>query len=175
MNQKPDKLIPALYGGVIMALISAIPFINFINCLCCAGVMLGGFFAVFFYKNNFTPDTPPYTSGECMGVGALAGVFGAIIGTILSVAFLALFGNITGQYMMEILQNSGLDIPTEAFNAMEEGMSAGMTMGSVVIQLLSGLVIDTIFGMLGGLIGYSVYKPKKTIMPSPPMPQPPQV
>lgn len=168
MKQKPDKLIPALYGGVIMALISAIPFINFINCLCCAGVMLGGFFAVFFYKNNFTPDTPPYTSGECMGVGAFAGVFGAIIGTVLSLAMLALFGNITVKYMMDILQHSGLNIPSEAFDAMEESMTAGLSLGHVFIQLLSSLVIDTLFGLLGGLIGYSVYKPKKAVMPPPP-------
>jgi hypothetical protein len=174
MNQKPDKLIPALYGGIIMALISAIPFINFINCLCCAGVMLGGFFAVFFYKNNFTPDTPPYTSGECMGLGAMAGVFGAIIGTVLSVAVLALFGNITSEYMVDILKNSGLDIPTEAFDAMEESMAAGLSFGSVMIQLFASLVIDSLFGLLGGLIGYSVYKPKKPMMPTP-MPQPPQV
>ncbi len=173
MNQKPDKLIPALYGGVIMALISAIPFINFINCLCCAGVMLGGFFAVFFYKNNFTPDTPPYTSGECMGVGALAGVFGAIIGTMLSLVTLALFGNITGEYMIEMLRN--FDIPQEAFDAMEESMAVGMSFVSIMIQLLTSLVIDTLFGLLGGLIGYSVYKPKKSFMPPPPMPQPPQV
>jgi len=175
MNQKPDKLIPALYGGVIMALISSIPFINFLNCLCCAGVMLGGFFAVFFYKNNFTPDTPPYTSGECMGVGALAGVFGAIIGTMLSLVTLALFGNIMGDYMIEMIRKFELDIPMEAFDAMEESMTAGISFVSIMIQLLSSLVIDTLFGLLGGLIGYSVYKPKKSIISPPPMPQPPQV
>ena len=169
MNQKPDKLIPALYGGVIMALISAIPFINFLNCLCCAGIMLGGFFAVFFYKNNFTADTPPYTSGDCMGVGALAGVFGAIIGTVLSLAFIALFGNFWGEYVLGIIRTLDIDIPAEAFEAMEQSMSAGLSFFSVMIQLLSSLVIDTLFGMLGGLIGYSVYKPKKVAMPPPPM------
>ena len=45
MNPKPDKIIPALYGGIIMALVSTIPFVSFINCLCCAGIMLGGLLA----------------------------------------------------------------------------------------------------------------------------------
>lgn len=171
MNQKPDKLIPALYGGVIMALISAIPFLSLLNCLCCAGVMLGGFFAVFFYKNNFTPETPPFTSGDCMGVGALAGVFGAIIGTILSIASLALFGNIMGEFLMNMFRNMEIDIPAEALEAWEESMSAGVTFFTMILQLVTSLVLDTIFGLLGGLIAFSVYKPKKAMMP-PPMPPP---
>lgn len=118
---------------------------------------------------------PPFTSGECMGLGALAGVFGAIIGTVLSLAMLAMFGNITAQYMLDFLQNSGLDIPMEAFDAMEESMTVGMSFGSVIIQLVISLIIDSLFGLLGGLIGYSVYKPKKGVMPPSPMPQPPQV
>ena len=84
MNPKPDKFIPALYGGVIMGIVSSVPFLSAINCLCCAGIMFGGFLAVFFYKNNFTPDTPPYTTGDCMAVGALAGVVGAFVGTVLN-------------------------------------------------------------------------------------------
>lgn len=172
MYQKPDKIIPALYGGVIMALISAIPFLNFINCLCCAGVMLGGLIAVYFYKNNFTPGTVQYTSGDCMAVGAMAGVFGAVIGTFLSVASLALFGNIMGEFLIQMFRDMNLDIPEEALDAIEQSMSAGLTFFSFFIQLVSSLFIDTIFGLLGGLIGYSIYKPKTTMMPPPPMPQP---
>lgn len=172
MNVKPDKLIPALYGGVIMAIISAIPFLSMINCLCCAGVLLGGFLSIFFYKNNFTPDTPPYTSGDCMAVGALAGVFGAIIGTVLSIISLQLFGNITGEMILEMLQNMNIELPEEAWDVMREQMAAGMSIGTVFMQLFFSLIIDTLFGLLGGLIGYGIYKPKQQIMP-PPMPQPP--
>jgi len=175
MNQKPDKLIPAVYGGAIMALISAIPFINFVNCLCCAGVMLGGFLAVFFYKNNFPPDsTLTYTSGDCMGVGALAGVFGAVFGTILSFAVMALFGNFWIEYLLEMMRSFNVDIPSEAMEAMEQSMSAGISAFSIIFQLIANLIIDTLFGLVGGLIGYSVYKPKKSAMP-PPMPQPPVI
>jgi len=173
MNHKPDKVIPALYGGVIMALISTIPFLNFLNCICCAGIMLGGFFGVFFYKNNFTPDTLPYTSGDCMAVGAFAGLFGAVIGTILSFVSLALFGNIMGEFVMQFLKNMNVEIPSEALNAMQESMSSGFTVFTMLIQLVSSLIIDTIFGLLGGLIGYSVYKPARQVMQPPPMPQPP--
>jgi hypothetical protein len=170
MSPKPDKLIPALYGGVIMALLSTVPFLSFINCLCCAGILLGGFFAVFFYKNNFTPDTPPYTSGDCVALGALAGVFGAIIGTILSTIFMILFGNIMGEMAIQWLQNMNINIPSEALDAIEESLNIALSPISIMISLFTNLVIDVIFGLLGGLIGYSVYKPKpQAIPPSPPV------
>ena len=46
MPEKPSKLMPALYGGIIIGLLSGIPFISLINCICCAGVIIGGFLAV---------------------------------------------------------------------------------------------------------------------------------
>jgi hypothetical protein len=160
MNQKPDKLIPALYGGIIMAILSSVPFLSFINCLCCAGILLGGFFAVFFYKNNFTPDTIPFTSGDCAAVGALAGLFGAIGGTILSTVFLMLFGNIMGEMMSDWLMNMNIDIPEEAWRAIEESMNMALSPFSIFISFVTSLIVDVIFGLLGGLIGYSVYKSK---------------
>jgi len=172
MNPRPDKLIPALYGGIIMALISSIPFLSLINCLCCAGVMLGGFLAVFFYKDNFTQDTPPFTSGDCMAVGALSGVFGAILGTMLSIFFVKLFGNVMGQFIVEMFHNLNVDLPSEAWQAMEESLNSPLTLFAAMLQLFGSLAIDAIFGLLGGLIGYSIYKPKGRVMPSPPMPPP---
>jgi len=172
MNPKPDKLIPAIYGGVIMGVISAVPFLNFFNCLCCAGVLLGGFLAVLFYKNNFTPDTPPYTSGDCLAVGALSGVFGAIVGTALSMMFLKLFGNILGEFLVGWLRQ--LNIPDEAMQAIQDSLRDSATFLFMILGFLKNLAIDVIFGLLGGLIGYNVFKPKLSVttgVPPPPTPQ----
>jgi len=174
MNSKPDKLIPALYGGIIMAVISTVPFLGLINCLCCAGVLFGGLMAVYFYKNNFTPDTPPFTSGDCMAVGAMAGVFAAAIGTVLHFAFLAMFGNVMGEIILKILRNSNFQMPDEALEQVEEALQGGMTLFIAVITFFQSLVIDALFGLLGGLIGYSIFRPKQQVMPPPPMPEPPQ-
>ncbi|MBI3189033.1 MAG: hypothetical protein HYZ33_00125 [Ignavibacteriales bacterium] len=173
MNPKPDKTIPALYGGIIMGVISAVPFLSIINCICCAGVMLGGMLAVMFYKNNFTPDTPPFTSGDCMAVGALSGVFGAIIGSVLGTFFLVIFGNIMGEFVMQTLQNMDLNIPEEAWEGMEEGFRESASIGQFFMSLVISLILDPLFGLLGGLIGYSIFKPKHLYTPPPPMTQPP--
>lgn len=169
MNPKPDMKIPALYGGLIIGLISSIPFVSFINCFCCAGVLLGGFLSVMFYKNNFTPDTPPFTSGDCVLVGLLAGVVGAVISTFLSVIFTIIFGNLAMQFLLDLLRHSNIHLPANVLDQLETAMAEKMTIFHIVTNFFFAGFIYMIFGMLGGLIGYSVYKPKQLqVMPPPP-------
>jgi hypothetical protein len=179
MNPKPDKFIPALYGGIIMALVSTIPFISFVNCLCCAGIMLGGFLAVFFYKNNFTPDTPPFTSGDCMIVGLIAGNIGAVAASFLSLLFLKLFGNVMLDAIMDWLRQMNVDIPKESWDALESARAGHTGLFTFLLQMVGNIFIYGVFGLVGGLIGYSVYKPKgQSMMPPPPhhqTPMPPPV
>lgn len=173
MNPTPSKFLPALYGGIIMAFISTIPFLSFINCLCCAGILLGGFLAVFFYKNTLPSNAPPLIAGDCMIVGLLAGLIGAVLGAILSSIFLALFGNVAGQIIRELITGMNIHIPEETLKALEESTASSPTIKSFIIQLVSNLVVYDLFGLLGGLIGYSIFKPKgmTTMAPPPPAPQ----
>ncbi len=169
MNPKPSMKLPILYSGLIVGLISSIPFISFINCFCCAGVLLGGFLGVFFYKSSFTPDTPPFTSSECMLVGLGAGILGAVVSTLLSSLFTAIFGNIAAQYLAGALERSNLpnaDLIVEKLReAVNEPVTALRFMGSLFFSCL----VFGIFGLLGGLIGYTIYKPKG-LSPMPPPP-----
>jgi hypothetical protein len=166
MNPKPDKIIPALYGGLIMAVISTVPVLSLVNCLCCAGILFGGFMAVFFYKNNFTPDTPPYTSGDCMAVGVMAGVISAFASTILSLMFMALFGRVTEGMLMNMLRN--LNLPEQNLQMIEESLQGAKTGLAIFIELFERLIIHGLFGLLGGLIGFSIFKPKASPLPPPP-------
>ena len=164
--QKPDKFIPALYGGLIIGFISAVPILQFVNCFCCAGVLAGGFLSVFFYKSNFTPDTPPYTSGDCLAVGAIAGVIGAVVSTLLTMMFLAMFGDVAREFLLKFLENPSLQIPEEALQQIRTALEeAPGGVASVVIDLISGLILYPIFGLLGGLIGYAVWKPAPAASP----------
>ncbi|MGA9118912.1 MAG: hypothetical protein WB699_06060 [Bacteroidota bacterium] len=165
MQPKPSVLMPALYGGIIIAVISAVPGLNLLNCLCCAGVMLGGAMAVFFYKKDLTEGHPPLTSGDALQLGALAGVFGAILASAISAAILAAFGDVSRHLIMSFMDQYRNDIPPEAFEQMERSMAMGG--GIWAITLVTSLIVDTIFGLLGGLIGYAIWKPKPGAMPPP--------
>lgn len=166
MPEKPKKLLPALYGGVIMAVISAVPFLNLVNCLCCAGIMFGGFMAVFFYKNDLGEGMPPLENSDGLALGALAGLFGAVIGTILSAGIFAIVGNVAGQAVVNMMEGMlGDQMPPEALDQMRTSMEDG---GFSFMNLVIALIIDPLFGLLGGLIGFQVFKSKTVTMPPPP-------
>ena len=172
MGPKPTKTIPILYGGIIIGLVSSIPFVSFINCFCCAGILSGGFLAVMFYKNNLPPDSLPITAGDCMIVGVSAGIVGAIIETILSIIFVLMFGNVAVEFVVDLLRNSNLQIPPEAMRSLEDALTESVNIVHIVLNFFFVLILNSIFGMLGGLIGYSIFKPKQLPVMPPPMAPP---
>jgi hypothetical protein len=174
MPEKPSKLMPALYGGIIIGLISGIPFLSFINCLCCAGVLFGGVMAVFFYKKDLTSQMPPLSNNDALAVGALAGLFGALFANILSAVFLYTIGNVAGEAtynaVVGFYESIGIldQMPPEALEQMEQGMMEGELSA---VSVISSFVIFPLFGLLGGLIGYAIFKPKPAATPQPPVQQ----
>ena len=174
MTGRPDKFLPALYGGIIIALVSTIPFVDIINCFCCAGILGGGLLAVYFYKNNIIEGMPPLQSADCLIVGMLAGIIGAFIGSFLHIAFLAAFGNVMMEKVIDWLHRLNVNLPEDAWNKLEQAASRPEGVGSFMIQLFSSLFLYGIFGLLGGLIGYSIFKPRvMPLAPPPPPPSPP--
>lgn len=75
MVEKPNKIQPALVGGLIVGLLWSIPFLNLINFCCCLGVMIGGAVATLMLVKR--SPVLPVRSGDGAAVGALAGVIGA--------------------------------------------------------------------------------------------------
>lgn len=173
MPEKPSKLLPALYGGLIMGAISGLPVLSIVNCFCCAGILLGGFLSVLFYKNDMTPSSPPLTSSDSMQLGALAGLFGAAFGTIIHLAMLAAVGNVSNDILLSILKN--FNLPSDAMDQIERSLEQSAAMGafSIMIGLVTSLVLDPLFGLLGGLIGFNVFKPKSPMMNVQPPSSPP--
>jgi hypothetical protein len=167
MPEKPGKLMPALYGGVIMGVISGVPILSFINCFCCAGIMLGGFMAVFFYKKDLKESSPLLSNADGLALGALAGLVGAVVTTVLTALMHLVFGMAMGGGMQR-LQDMGLGdrIPPETMRMIQGIMSDKGLLG---IAFIFHLVIDPLFGLIGGLIGYAVFKSKvPPVMPPPP-------
>jgi hypothetical protein len=169
MPEKPGKLLPALYGGVIMGVISGVPVLSIVNCFCCAGIMLGGFMAVFFYKKDLKESSPPLTNGDGLGLGALAGLVGAFVTVLLTALFHFVFGMALGGGMQK-LEDMGIgnQVPPETLKMIQGLMREQSLLG---ITFVFHLIIDPLFGLIGGLIGYAVFKSKApVVMPPPPAP-----
>jgi hypothetical protein len=154
-------LLSALLGGLIMAVLSSFPILNFLNCLLCAWVWLSGILAIFFYR-RFNAANPALSIGQGLALGAVAGVIGAIISAIIS----AIFGGLGLAAVASTLRNmpgytSDMDIFT---NLIAGG-------GFSLLSMLCNGVIFALFGAVGGLIGTAlIWKAPAQLPPAPPAP-----
>ena len=77
----PNKLQPALLGGAVLGVLSALPFVNMANC-CCIWFITGGVLAAWLLQQN---HPAPISAGDGAMVGLFAGVFGAIVASLISI------------------------------------------------------------------------------------------
>ncbi len=164
MQNKPAKFLPSLYGGIVIATISSVPGLNLINCFCCAGIILGGLVSVFFYSRELTAEMPPLTAGDGVLLGGLAGVIATFLSLLLHLVLYALFGNIAEQLAYDLFQrilefsNTPPETAELVERALREALEHGLTPFILIIHLVQNLFLYTLFGLLGGLLGYSVFK-----------------
>lgn len=144
-----NKLKPALLGGLVVGLLSAIPFINY---CCCIWGIGGGALAGFIYIKG---SPTPVTTGEGAMVGGLAGLVGGLIYLVIGVPIAYLVAG--GGAFEEQLARSGISIP----------------FSGVLLFIVSGLVgalVLVILSVLGGLIAVPIFEKRKGDVPPPPPP-----
>jgi uncharacterized membrane protein YeaQ/YmgE (transglycosylase-associated protein family) len=154
-----DRLQPALWGGVFIGVLSALPLVNAGNCCCCLWVILGGALAAYLRQQN-----SPYQIDAAEGalVGLMAGLVGAVVGSIVAVPLQMMAGPFQ-QQMIERILSQNPDVTPEMRDMMQR-LTA--TSGLWIVGLIISLVVYSIFGVLGGLLGVAVFK--KNLPPPPP-------
>ncbi len=158
MEQQPGKLIPGLIGGAAIGILSTLPIINLGNCLCCMWVAFGGALAAYIYHKSLPKDIS-ITSVDGALAGLLAGLFGALFFTFLTYFFMAVIGFRPGGTIIDSLLESRNDISPEVEELLEELRHSGeVNPFFVLIQLISSLVINAVFGAIGGIIGAAFLK-----------------
>ena len=160
MPPAPLKFQPALYGGLFIGVLSALPIINFANC-CCLWVIGGGLLATYLLQQN---HPFPIAAADGALVGLLAGLIGGVIGVILSVPLEMAMGPIQ-QRVLERLVLSNPDVPPETRQMIENMATRGVSAVLIFIRLVFAECIGGIFGMLGGLLGVAIFK-KKDLPPA---------
>ena len=157
-----NRLQPALYGGLLIGVLSALPVISAGNCCCCLWVIAGGMLAAYLRQQN-SPFAIPSSEGAL--VGLIAGLIGGVLGVIISIPMEAMMGPFQRQLMERIL-SSQQDIPPETRDMLERAGAAGTGPAALALKFCFSIVTGAIFGMLGGLLGVAVFK--KTVPPPPP-------
>ncbi len=166
---------PALIGGAALGVASAIPFLNCLNCACCALVIAGGMLAAYLYfKDLPAPASPPY--GDAALLGALTGIFGAVISTIVQLPFTFLMSGMNARSRVQLQEMMSREEVPEALKGFLNVMasSGAGTAAGILMGLAFSLVLFSIFAMIGALIYLAAFGKKGQPMPPAPPSAPPE-
>lgn len=165
-----SKLQPALMGGLVIGVLSSLPFISAGNCFCCMWVISGGVVASYLLQQN---QLTPITTSDGAMVGLLAGLIGAGVSLVISIPVSLMFGPMQAEWMQR-MTSTAADMPPE-LRTMIENMqqSGGFSILGVLMSFVFMLFAGVIFGSLGGLLGALFFKKDGPPPPAPPVPQNP--
>jgi uncharacterized protein YneF (UPF0154 family) len=143
-----NKFKPALLGGLIVGLLSAIPILNY---CCCVWAIGGGGLASYLYIKS---SPTKISTGDGAMLGGLAGVIGAVLYLIVGVPISYFVG---AAQMEEAMARMNVELPFTGFLLF------------LVVGLLIGLFL-LVLSVIGGLIAVPIFE-KRTDAPPPPPPQ----
>jgi hypothetical protein len=159
-----NKLKPAVIGGVVVGLLSTIPFVNFVNACCCLWAILGGALASYLYIKS---SETPVRGGDGAILGALAGVVGGLIYIVLGIPLSILLSGTMNGILIGLVER--ID-PTQA-EMMRQIMQADQSvLGAIVGGIVSAALL-VVFSTIGGLLGVPIFEKRKVSGELPPPPQ----
>ena len=156
-----DKLKPAIIGGAILGILTALPVLQ--SC-CCIWAIVGGLIAANIYiKGSPNPVQP----AEGAIVGAIAGAIGAVLIFVIGIPLQLIFGTAMASMMGGFMQNMD---PNQAAQ-FQEAMAASVGFGRAILNALIYSVTGVIFSAVGGLLGVAIFEKRKGgpgVAPPPP-------
>ena len=159
-----SKLQPTLLAGLFIGVLSALPVISVGNCLCCLWVVAGGVLASYLLQQN---QQVPIDAGDGAIVGLMAGLAGAVIATLLYIPIQMVMGPLTAD-MFKRIAASARDMPPELRGLIEQMAAGEFSVIATLVSLVFNMIVFSVFGLLGGLLGQALFK--STVPPPPPTP-----
>jgi hypothetical protein len=164
---KPNAMMmPALWGGLAIGLLSGLPVVSIGNCCCCLWIVSGGVISAYLLQAN---SVEPIALGDGALAGLLAGLFGAFVHTVVSVPVNLLTGPLQQQMIGRLMELSQ-DVPAEARQMLDSLGTQNVTALAVVTSFVFMLVIGAVFASLGGLLGAVFFRKKTPAIQPPPFP-----
>ena len=157
---KPDQLQPALVGGLVMGVLSALPLVNLGNLCCCFWVVSGGLVAAYLLQQG-RPDA--ITPSEGAIVGLLAGIVGAFVQFLVSIPIGLIVAPLERGLMQRAADMAGNMPPAlrEAFGSYS-GQRAGLGFVALlfvrIVGLFIALFVGVVFSTFGGLVGAVLFQ-----------------
>ena len=157
-----NKLKPAIIGGVVIGILSVIPFVSAGNLCCCLWAIVGGMLATQMYVKN---SPTPVNAGDGAIVGALAGLVGGIIAFVLGVPIAYAMGPTMRNLLVSLIENMD---PQQAEMMRRQFEASGDAIAPLLVQGLITSVLLFLFAIVGGLLGVPIFEKRKGDVPPPP-------
>jgi hypothetical protein len=151
---------PALIGGAIIGVLSALPVIAAGNLCCCMWVIGGGAVAAYVLQQN---HSTPITPGDGALVGLLAGLVGALVQFVIAIPIGMMVAPFERVMLGRIVEMAGTMPPEmrdaiERYSSPDRQFGIAAMMAARVFALIVGLFVGAIFATIGGLIGAMIFK-----------------
>lgn len=158
MNQrKPEYLTPALIAGAVSGILSGIPLLN---CLCCLWIIGGSALAARILAGR---TDGALTSGDGAIVGAMTGIVAAVVQALMGIP-LRTFNMEFARRLVERMAEFADEMPSGWETWFDRG--AGTSPGLFFLGLFLSAAVFAALGVLGGVIGVSLFGRKSA--PTPP-------
>jgi hypothetical protein len=159
----PNRLQPALFGGLLIGVLSALPILSVGNC-CCLWIVAGGLLSAYLMQANH-PE--PITLGDGALAGLLAGVVGALVWVFVSLPLNVVLGPLQARMLERILDMSR-DVPDDVRIWIRSLRSGGFGVLRVMVGFTFMLIAGMICSTVGGVVGAALFQRKMPGGPSVP-------
>ena len=149
---KASLIQPAVIGGLVGGVLSALPLISGGNLCCCLWIVCGGAVAAYLLQQN---QSAPIVPSDGALVGLLAGVVGAFVYLVVSIPINLLVEPLEQrifQRLAETVNNMPPEFREYATRSTSGGVRVAMAVFSFMFMLFLGAVFSTIGGLLGALV-----------------------
>ncbi|MCX6156895.1 MAG: hypothetical protein NTY74_02835 [Ignavibacteriae bacterium] len=164
-NVSINRLLPVIWGFIVMTLISVMPIINFINLFFCAGIIFGGLAGVFSFNKQLTVHGMSLTFKDAVMIGILSGVLSAVAVSGFNIITLMYSSVNPVSESLKMLGDFGKDLPSEVNKQLDnlsgEFTKYGYSPTLAVFTFISNLFIYPLFGAVGALLGATIINNKK--------------
>ncbi len=163
MNTTTSKTQPALVGGLVMGVLSALPIISAGNICCCLWIVSGGLVAAYLLQQN---SPTPITQSDGAITGLLAGLAGAGVYLVVSIPITLLVAPLQHQVLQRLMDRAN-NMPPE-FREYMSGYVGGVIglLFGFVFMLIMGAIFSTIGGLLGAVFFRKPVPPADAVPPS---------
>jgi hypothetical protein len=163
---QPSKFAPVFISSMVMLIVSVFPFLNLINLLCCAGIILGGAAGTFYYSKQLEKAGQLIQNKDGIMIGLLAGIISAILYVISSTLIIMASGQNPVEFVYKMTDQYGFQFPQESQKLLEQVFQDyqkhGFSFLMIGVELFSRIVSHCIFGPLGGLLAASIINKRKS-------------